>query len=919
MSDTRFPPADAPGALQSGASLRNPPGQQSLSYRLAGRRALLARMLAALPQAEVPDASGTPQRPLSAVRLLPEGDPTRALLDAAATLGDIVSFYQDRIANEGFLRTARERRSILELGRALGYELPQGVAASVYLAFTIDPQPGRSQIPAGTAVRSLPSPTAAPQVFETSAELLARAAWNELRPQLAQPPRIEPGQDVIYLAGTSVPVRPGGLLLFIWRNEDGTVRSCQATRVRAVQPDRAAERTRVELDAPMPPPRLPEPSALPRGTLRDSRVLPLTGDRVRSEILDVSLSEAELQALLRVRGWDEPALLATVARLREQAVSPVEVYVLRQRLGCFGYNAPTRSADEQPAPSLPPKSATDASPASAEVAWRARDPGARTVWQDHDGRSWPDGTDLFLERAVSDVSAGGFVVLCCGEQKAIYQIDRVRDTALAQFGLTGSATGLALTRLDGDPRQPAEFALRGTFVELQSERVALAAQPVGSQLAAIGSAEGVDRIRLDSMVLGLLPGQLLWVSGEPVATPGLIAHELIELRDVEHSRGYSTLRLSSKLSRGYLRQSVRICANVVSATHGESVPEEVLGSGDATRSYQSFQLKRRGLVYTQSASQPAPQSSLQLAVNGLPWRQVPSLHEAGPGDQVFIVRIDEQGYATVLFGDGTHGARLPSGQDNVTARYRTADAISEPLPGFSLTLLDNRPLGVRAVQNPLPTFGAVAPEPIEEGRANVPVRARTIDRAVSVPDYQDFALALGGVGKATARALWADGAFTVHVTIAPSDGTPLEPDAPLLQQVSAALAAVADPLLAVRVQSFRPTLFAVSARVILAAGVDRSRVLAAARAALVEAYSFARRDFNQPVAAADILSILQDVPGVVAAQLVSLRRTGEEPTEPGAPLLLSAAAQVDPVSSVITPAELLILQPGGVLLDEVRG
>ena len=59
-----------------------------------------------------------------------------ALFDAWATIGDVLTFYQERIANEGYLRTATERRSVLELARLVGYQPRPGVAASVHLAYT---------------------------------------------------------------------------------------------------------------------------------------------------------------------------------------------------------------------------------------------------------------------------------------------------------------------------------------------------------------------------------------------------------------------------------------------------------------------------------------------------------------------------------------------------------------------------------------------------------------------------------------------------------------------------------------------------------------------------------------------------------------------------------------------------------------
>ena len=48
---------------------------------------------------------------------------------ACACVADVLGFYQERIANEGYLRTATERRSVLELARTIGYELKPGVAA----------------------------------------------------------------------------------------------------------------------------------------------------------------------------------------------------------------------------------------------------------------------------------------------------------------------------------------------------------------------------------------------------------------------------------------------------------------------------------------------------------------------------------------------------------------------------------------------------------------------------------------------------------------------------------------------------------------------------------------------------------------------------------------------------------------------
>ena len=64
-----------------------------------------------------------------------------ALLDAWAVAADVLAFYNERLANESYLRTARERISLQELGRLIGYRLRPGVAAETTLAFALEPPP----------------------------------------------------------------------------------------------------------------------------------------------------------------------------------------------------------------------------------------------------------------------------------------------------------------------------------------------------------------------------------------------------------------------------------------------------------------------------------------------------------------------------------------------------------------------------------------------------------------------------------------------------------------------------------------------------------------------------------------------------------------------------------------------------------
>ena len=118
--------------------LYNPPGQEALRYRIGVHSSFLRRMLARLGVETIPDGDYQDDRPLRDLTTRDTDDFAIGLLDAWASVGDVLTFYQERLANEGFLRTSDERLSILELARAIGYELKPGVAAETYLAFQVD-------------------------------------------------------------------------------------------------------------------------------------------------------------------------------------------------------------------------------------------------------------------------------------------------------------------------------------------------------------------------------------------------------------------------------------------------------------------------------------------------------------------------------------------------------------------------------------------------------------------------------------------------------------------------------------------------------------------------------------------------------------------------------------------------------------
>src|SRR5262245_40386577 len=66
-----------------------------------------------------------------------EADFGNVLLELFAHVGDILSYYQDRVANESFLGTARTRRSVIEHLRLIGYKLATAVPAAASMNVTV--------------------------------------------------------------------------------------------------------------------------------------------------------------------------------------------------------------------------------------------------------------------------------------------------------------------------------------------------------------------------------------------------------------------------------------------------------------------------------------------------------------------------------------------------------------------------------------------------------------------------------------------------------------------------------------------------------------------------------------------------------------------------------------------------------------
>ena len=105
--------------------VHNRPGMPRIAYRIGRYDDFVEAMIRRIDVA--PELAAWTHRD--------SDDPGIALLEGAAIVGDILSFYQEHYANEAFLRTAAWRESVTELVRLTGYRLAPGLGGRATLAF----------------------------------------------------------------------------------------------------------------------------------------------------------------------------------------------------------------------------------------------------------------------------------------------------------------------------------------------------------------------------------------------------------------------------------------------------------------------------------------------------------------------------------------------------------------------------------------------------------------------------------------------------------------------------------------------------------------------------------------------------------------------------------------------------------------
>jgi uncharacterized phage protein gp47/JayE len=929
----------------------NRPGLGALRYRIGSYGDFRGSMLARLADRD------PPFKPLNQLRTRSTDDPTIALIDAFAIVADILTFYQERLANEGYIRTATQPQSLQYLSSVTGYHPRPGVASSVVLAFTVDPN-STVTLPAGSRVQSVPGPGQTAQSFEIDDDLAVSGTWSAMQPRLTRPTQPAPDLMTIAVAGTSTGLKANDPILQIV-NGTPTLR-----RVAAVAPDSTRQRTVITLQ-PSPATSTPAPASTPASALS----------------LATHASAASISTAASLSATAIPPAVASGSAIAMAVSTPfialdspqTEVMKLAVSLGALASKPPSRPPPNPQALKLLPAElfAADINSALALYAGRTSAQRAATFTalaqtpltppprlEFHAFRAktapfgnraaprvtvdttsntttrtqtqeWPFSAPtetpnvLYLDGAFETITPRTWVAFDAPGQKAPdpVQVMSVDTVSRAAYGQTARTSRLTLSGNWFLDNPTFESAIRETSVYADSTKLTLVEEDITDAVEQDPKDTSPTPLELNGLVDSPTAGRWMIVSGERTDVPGSIWAELVMLAAVSHGgetvpsgagnvtaageTPHTTLTFASPLAYSYKRSTARIFGNVMTATQGENT-DEILGSGNSAIANQTFTLKKPPLTVVPAATPSGTKKVLRVWVNNIEWQLVDTLASAAPDARVFVALTKADGSCSVQFGDAVHGARLPTGTENVRAQYRSGLGRSGNVDPGTITTLLSRPLGVTGVTNPIAASGGVDAESPDDARANVPLGVASLRRLVSVADYQNFALAFPGIGKAAARRFAGPNGPLIHLTLAGAHDNALDPSKATWTALYAALLQYGDPSLEVELAVRTERLVIIKAGVAVDADRQWTDVEPVVRSALLSRFGFSQRTLGQSMYASEVIAAIQGVPGVA---YVDLRQ-------------LAGVPQPDPTQQPPDPTQLQILMAtyvaGDIITDPVR-
>jgi predicted phage baseplate assembly protein len=781
----------------------NAPGLPALSYRAGTHGTFTAALHHAV--------SASPA--LRSLTTREADDPSMALLDGAASVLDVLTFYSERIANEGFLRTATERGSVQQLAAEIGYRLNPGVASSTHLAFTMDDVPGAPDsvlVRAGSQAQSVPAQDALPHTFETVEDLEARPEWNALRARSRQPEDIRTGASTIHLRGTSTGLRVGEALLLVGaeRRVDPTSDRWDVRRVAAIEE---------------------QPDSDPA------------------------------EAGVTVVTFDVP--LGSVRPASAPPGPPPSVYALRDRAALFGHNA-MRWTD------LPlPLRVGELPPGGGKVI-----PGPyaqrQSTWAD---ARLPIGTtQIDLDRVVPGVVKGSWIALTAPGRSPdkpdveLFAVTGVTERSVADFLLTSKVTSLAVSgeNISYFTRRTATVLCVSAELELADrplpsdvagrdvDLAAPAALPAGRTVAVTGARAGDGAAAAEIAIVHAANGATLHLHG-PLTNTYRRDSVVVYANVAAATHGEARTEI---LGSGDSRRAFQSFAL-------HATPLTYVGASARGGTHSTLTVRVDGIVWHE-----VPTLYLQP-----PDAHVYVLGQADDGtvtvqfgDGVTGARLptgQNNVRADYRVGIGLE-AELDAGRITLLlSRPLGLTGVVNPVPARGAA----DPEGVRDARANAPTTVLTLDRVVSLDDYAAFVRAFAgVGKAAAVALWH----------APPGQPLSAGEQRVVHVTVGTAAQRPLAVTDELHGRLLAAIDAARHPARPVVLDGYAERHFLVGVAVRIDPDRDSDAVRAAVAAALASAFSFSGRDFAQDVTSAEVLAVAQRVPGVLGAVLDWLHLTG---------------------------------------------
>lgn len=223
--------------------------------------------------------------------------------------------------------------------------------------------------------------------------------------------------------------------------------------------------------------------------------------------------------------------------------------------------------------------------------------------------------------------------------------------------------------------------------------------------------------------------------------------------------------------------STNVCYIAVQA--GTESFEETLGTSNGLAG-QQFTLANNFLI----------DGTLQVSVGAQGYTLSENAIQNGPTDRVYTLAVDQNGVATLTFGDGVNGTIPPKNQIVSATYYYGGGADTNLAPG-TVTRINgtadgsNLPQALISCINVVPAnvdenegtmTGGANKESIAHGQANLPLQLKANERGVTTGDYAALAVAVPGVLKASATTgIYIGGSFPILLFVVPNGGGSVSP------------------------------------------------------------------------------------------------------------------------------------------------